>query len=44
MMLVDPILDIKVEMPAHLAEISKREKVATPMSKEFHDFKAYLLM
>lgn len=41
--IVDPILNTQIAMPAHLKEISEREKVAIEMSKEFEDFKTYLL-
>jgi threonine synthase len=40
---VDPILGTNITMPAELKEISEREKVAIPMSKNFKDFKSYLL-
>lgn len=40
---VDPILNTQIAMPAHLKEISEREKVAIPMTNEFEAFKAYLM-
>jgi threonine synthase len=40
---VDPILGTQIAMPIQLKEIAEKEKVAIPMSKNFSDFKSYLL-
>ena len=40
---VDEILGIDVEIPARLQAFMKGEKQSVPMSKDFDDFKAYLL-
>ena len=40
---VDDILGIDVEIPARLAAFMKGEKQSVPMSKEFSDFKSFLL-
>ena len=40
---VDDILGIDVEIPERLAAFMKGEKQSVPMSKNFEDFKAYLL-
>ena len=40
---VDEILGIDVEIPDRLAAFMKGEKQSVPMTKEFSDFKAYLL-
>ena len=40
---VEKILDEKVEIPEKLQEFMKGEKKSEPMSKNFTDFKAYLL-
>ena len=40
---VDDILSIDVEIPARLAAFMKGEKQSVPMTKDFSDFKQYLL-
>ena len=40
---VDDILGIDVEIPARLAAFMEGEKQSVPMSKDFSDFKSYLL-
>lgn len=40
---VDDILGIDVEIPARLAAFMEGEKQSVPMSKEFSDFKSFLL-
>ena len=40
---VDDILGIDVEIPARLAAFMKGQKQSVPMTKDFADFKAYLL-
>ena len=40
---VDDILDIDVEIPERLAAFMKGQKQSVPMTKDFADFKAYLL-
>ncbi|MFY7890687.1 MAG: threonine synthase [Spirosomataceae bacterium] len=40
---VEDTLGTKVEVPARLSDLLSKEKVAIPMSKNFEDFKAYLL-
>ena len=40
---VDDILGIDVEIPERLAAFMRREKQSVPMTKDFADFKAYLL-
>ncbi len=40
---VEETLGTKVEVPARLSDLLSKEKVAIPMSKNFEDFKAYLL-
>ena len=40
---VDDILGIDVEIPERLAAFMKGEKQSVPMTKDFEDFKAYLL-
>lgn len=40
---VEETLGTKVAVPTRLSELLSKEKVATPMSKNFEDFKAYLL-
>jgi threonine synthase len=40
---VDPILDITIDLPDHLKEINAREKVALSMSADFEVFKEFLL-
>ena len=40
---VDEILGIDVEIPDRLAAFMKGTKQSVPMTKEFADFKAYLL-
>lgn len=40
---VEETLETKVEVPARLSDLLSKEKVAIPMSKNFEDFKAYLL-
>ena len=40
---VDDILKIDVEIPARLAAFMKGEKQSVPMTKDFADFKKYLL-
>ena len=40
---VDDILGIDVEIPDRLAAFMKGEKQSVPMTKDFEDFKAYLL-
>ena len=40
---VDDILGIDVEIPERLAAFMKGEKQSVPMTKEFSDFKAYLM-
>ena len=40
---VDDILDIDVEIPDRLAAFMKGEKQSVPMTKEFKDFKDYLM-
>ena len=40
---VDDILSIDIEIPKRLAEFMKGEKKSVPMSKDFADFKKYLM-
>ncbi len=40
---VDPILDITIDLPDHLKEINAREKVAISMKADFEVFKEFLL-
>ena len=40
---VDEILGIDVEIPERLAAFMKGEKQSVAMSKDFYDFKKYLL-
>ena len=40
---VDDILNIDVEIPERLAAFMRGEKQSVPMTKDFNDFKAYLL-
>ena len=40
---VEDTLGTKVEVPEHLSALLSKEKVAIPMSKDFVDFKKYLL-
>jgi threonine synthase len=40
---VDEILSIDVEIPERLAAFMKGTKKSVPMSKEFKDFKAFLM-
>ncbi len=40
---VEETLETKVEVPTQLSDLLAKEKVAIPMSKDFADFKAYLL-
>ena len=40
---VDPILDLTIDLPEHLKEINAREKVAIAMSADFEAFKEFLL-
>ena len=40
---VEPVLDIKLEIPPQLAQYLEREKVAIPMTASYDDFKTYLL-
>jgi threonine synthase len=40
---VEDTLGTKVEVPTRLSDLLSKEKVAIPMSKNFEDFKAYLL-
>ena len=40
---VDDILGIDVEIPERLAAFMKGEKQSVPMTKNFEDFKKYLL-
>jgi threonine synthase len=40
---VEETLGTKVEVPARLSDLLSKEKVAIPMSKNFEDFKTYLL-
>jgi threonine synthase len=40
---VEPIIGAKVDIPARLQAFMKGEKRSIPMSKEFEDFKSYLL-
>lgn len=40
---VEETLGTKVEVPTRLSDLLSKEKVAIPMSKNFEDFKAYLL-
>jgi len=41
--IVEPVIGSKVPMPPQLAEYEHRTKQAVPMSKEFADFKRFLL-
>jgi threonine synthase len=40
---VDDILGIDVEIPERLAAFMKGEKQSVPMTKDFEDFKKFLL-
>ena len=40
---VEDTLGIKVDVPERLSALLSKKKVAIPMSKEFADFKKYLL-
>ena len=40
---VDDILSIDVEIPERLAAFMKGQKQSVPMTKDFADFKAYLM-
>ena len=40
---VDDILNIDVEIPERLAAVMRGKKQSVPMTKDFNDFKAYLL-
>lgn len=40
---VEPALGFSVEVPERLAELTNRQKVATPMTKHFSDFKEWML-
>ena len=40
---MDEILGIDVEIPERLAAFMNGEKQSVPMSKDFADFKAYLM-
>ena len=40
---VDEILSIDIEIPERLAAFMKGEKKSVPMSKDFADFKKYLM-
>jgi threonine synthase len=40
---VDDILSIDVEIPERLAAFMKGQKQSVPMTKDFADFKQYLL-
>jgi len=40
---VEPTLGISVDIPHRLAELQNKEKVATPMTKHFSDFKEWML-
>ena len=41
--IVEPALNITVELPENLAKLVNRTKKATPMSTQFADFKGYLM-
>jgi len=40
---VEPVLDIEVDIPERLAILKDRTKVATPMTKSFDDFKSWMM-
>jgi len=40
---VEPVLDIEVDIPERLAILKDKTKVATPMSTSFADFKSWMM-
>lgn len=41
--IVEPALNVKIDLPENLAKLVNRPKEAIPMSMQFADFKAYLM-